>query len=149
MSRRMKLLEAQLTPQQIKAAELMAENEWAGIIEGIDKKTMEQIAAEVAVSRRTLYVWTSKREFGDYLNELSDAQYSAMRRTANAAVMKLIKAANPSVKALDLYYRRHALLTDRSIVEDAKDEAERKRKTDDEVRQEIADLDALVNGKEA
>jgi hypothetical protein len=52
----------------------------------------------------------------------------------------------PSVKALDLYMRRYGLLSDRTIVEDARSQVEEKRKTDDEIRKDIDELDALVNG---
>lgn len=142
--RKQRLLEAQLTPQQRKAANLMAENEWAGILEGVEKKTMQEIADEIGVGRRTLYEWRDKQNFVDYLNYVSDTQFSAMRSTANAAVMRLIKSG--SVKALDLFYKRHGLLTSVTEIKDSREGDEPKRKTDDEIRKEIADLDAMING---
>ncbi|MNJ53570.1 hypothetical protein D3C77_489640 [compost metagenome] len=63
--------------------------------------------------------------------------------------MRLIRGgANgiPSVKALDLFFRRYGLLTDRTVVEDMRSEVETKRKTDDEIRAEIDDLNAMING---
>ncbi|NQX61813.1 phBC6A51 family helix-turn-helix protein [Paenibacillus qinlingensis] len=144
MGKRRSVLEAQITAQQRKAADLMAENEWAGIVEGVEKKTMQQIAEEVGVSRRTLYEWKDKEEFGEYLNYISDIQFSAMRPVANASVMRLIKAG--SVKALDLFYRRHSLLTNVTEIKDSRESDAPKRKTDDEIRQDIADLDAMMNG---
>ncbi|GGA06409.1 hypothetical protein GCM10008018_60330 [Paenibacillus marchantiophytorum] len=144
MSKRRSVLEAQITAQQRKAADLMAENAWHGIVEGVEKKTMQQIAEEVGVSRRTLYEWKEKEEFGEYLNYVSDTQLSAMRMEANAAVMRLIKAG--SVKALALYYQRHALLTNVTEIKDLRESDGPKRKTEDEIRQDIADLDAMMNG---
>ncbi|MDR6883559.1 phBC6A51 family helix-turn-helix protein [Bacillus sp. 3255] len=142
--RNRKVLEAQLTPQQRKAAELMAENEWSGIVEGVEKKTMQQIGEEVGVSRRTLYEWRDREDFVAYLNYVSDTQFSAMRPKANAAVMRLID--NGSVKALDLFYRRHGLLTSVTEIKDSREGDGPKRKTDDEIRKDIADLDAMMNG---
>ncbi|MFC5650906.1 phBC6A51 family helix-turn-helix protein [Paenibacillus solisilvae] len=150
MSRRRKALEAQLTPQQRKAASLIVDNEWGEVLnEDGKKKTGQELADEIGIARSTLYEWKSQEAFNDYVNYLTDLNLEAMRTEANIALMKLIRGGNngvPSVKALDLYYRRHGLLTNVSVIEDRREPDESKRKTDDEVRDDIAALDALVNG---
>lgn len=70
-------------------------------------------------------------------------QLSAMRSEVNTALMKAIRGgANevPSVKALDLYFSRYALLTDRTFVEDTRQTVEDRRKSDDEIRADLASL---------
>lgn len=145
-----KTLEAQLTVQQRRAAQLIVQNEWAELLnEDGRKKTMQEVADEVPIARSTLYEWKSIEAFGAYVNYLTDQQLDAMRSEVNVALMKLIRGgANgiPSVKALDLFMRRHGLLTDRTVVEDTREHIEHRRKTDDEVRKDIADLDAMLNG---
>ncbi|MBP1153269.1 MULTISPECIES: hypothetical protein [unclassified Paenibacillus] len=51
-----------------------------------------------------------------------------------------------SVKSLDLYMRWWGLLTNVEVIEDRRDHIETKRKTDEEVRKDIAELDAMLNG---
>ncbi|MNR50141.1 hypothetical protein D3C85_1696160 [compost metagenome] len=75
-----------------------------------------------------------------------------MRSEVYVQLMRAIRGgANgiPSVKALDLYMRRYGLLTDRTVVEDTRSTIEEKRKTDEEIRSEIAELDDMLNGKQA
>lgn len=142
-------LEALLTPQQRRAAQLIVDNDWAELTtEDGKKRSMQEIADEVPCARSTLYEWKKEEAFSEYVNYLADLRLSAMRSEVNIAVMKLIRGgANgiPSVKALDLYMRRWGLLTDRTIVEDTRDAAETRVKTDEEIRKELAELDALVN----
>lgn len=153
VSRQRKVLESQLKPQQIRAAQLYVENGWGEVVPELGgKKTMQELADTVGVARSTLYEWLKDESFVAYVNYLTDVQLESMRQVANIALMKAIRGGNngqPSVKALDLYYKRHGLLTNVSVIEDRRDTAEHKRKTDEEVRADIAALDALVNGKPA
>jgi transcriptional regulator with XRE-family HTH domain len=152
-SRRRKELEAQLKPQQIRAAQLYVDNEWGETVPELGgKKTMQELADTIGIARSTYYEWLKDETFREYTNYLSDAQLDSMRTIANTALIRAIRGGNngqPSVKALDLYYKRHGLLTNVSVIEDRRDTAEHKRKTDEEVRADIAALDALVNGKPA
>lgn len=150
MSRRRKVLEAQLKPQQIKAAQMYVDNGWSDVLPEVSgKKTMQELADAIGIARSTLYEWLKAEAFTEYVNYLTDAQLDAMRQEVNVALMKAIRGGNngiPSVKALDLYYRRHGLLTNVEVIEDRRESIETRRKTDDEVRAEIAELDALING---
>lgn len=149
-TRQRKVLEAQITPQQLRAAHLIVNNEWAELLNADGKKkTAQELADEIGISRSTFFEWKSAELFGAYVNYLTDIQLSSMRSEVNTALMKAIRGgANgvPSVKALDLYFRRYGLLTDRTVVEDARQHVEEKRKTDEEIRASISELDALVNG---
>lgn len=150
MSRQRKALEAQLTPQQRKAAQLIVNNEWAELLtEDGKKRTMAELAEEIGIARSTLFEWKAQEVFGAYVNYLTDMQLSAMRSEVNTALMKAIRGgANgiPSVKALDLYFRRYGLLTDRTVVEDTRQTVEERRKSDEEIRADISELDAMING---
>lgn len=150
-SRQRKILESQLKPQQIRAAQLYVDNGWADVVPELgEKKTMQELADTVGVARSTLYEWLKDESFREYVNYLTDAQLDGMRQEVNIALMKAIRGGNnglPSVKALDLFFRRHGLLTNVEVIDDRRDTVEHRRKTDEEVRANIAALDALMNGE--
>lgn len=153
MSKQRSVLEAQLTAQQRKAAQLLVANEWGELIsEDGRKKSMQELAEDIGIARSTLYEWKAQERFIDYVNYLTDINLSGMRAEVNVALMKAIRGGNnglPSVKAIDLYMRRWALLSDRTIVEDRRDEITNNRKTDEEIRRDIAELNDLVGGESA
>ncbi|MCM3272953.1 phBC6A51 family helix-turn-helix protein [Paenibacillus elgii] len=150
---RRRTLEEQLTPQQRRAAQLIVQNDWAELLsEDGRKKTMQEIAEEVGIARSTLYEWKAQEPFIEYVNYLTDKQLESMRSEVNVAIMKAIRGGNnglPSVKALDLYMRRWGLLTNVEVIDDRRERIESRRKTDEEVRKDIAELDAMINGSEA
>lgn len=140
MSSKLKELEAKLTAQQQKAAYMLVENE---LRETGDKLKLEDLAAEVGVDRSTLYMWrTRNRAFIAYKNEIADDFLADKRDRVYGQLMKLINAPQPSVKAIDLFMRRHGLLTDRQITEQIGGETSR---TDADIEKEIAELDDLLN----
>lgn len=150
---RRRTLEEQLTSQQRRAAQLIVQNDWAELLsEDGRKKTMQEIAEEVGIARSTLYEWKAQEPFIEYVNYLTDKQLESMRSEVNVAIMKAIRGGNnglPSVKALDLYMRRWGLLTNVEVIDDRRERIESRRKTDEEVRKDIAELDAMINGNEA
>lgn len=150
MSRQRKVLEAQLTPQQQRAAQLIVNNEWAELLtEDGRKLTQQEIADEIGIARSTLYEWKAQETFIEYVNYLTEKNLNAMRSEVYVALMKAIRGgANgiPSVKALDLYMRRYGLLSDRTVIEDNREAIEKRRKTDDEIRDDIERLQAMVSG---
>ncbi|MNC55806.1 hypothetical protein D3C75_1053580 [compost metagenome] len=128
-------------------------NEWGELLgaEG-KKKTAQELADELGIARSTYFEWKSQEHFAAYVNYLSERNLDAMRSEAYVQLMRLIRGGangTPSVKALDLFFRRYGLLTDRTVVEDMREFAEARRKTDDEIRAEISELDAMINGKDA
>ena len=150
MSNQRKILEAQLTPQQQRAAQLIVNNEWAELLnEDGKKKTAQELADELGIARSTLFEWKAKEAFTAYVNYLTERQLDGMRSEVYVQMMRAIRGGSngiPSVKALDLYMRRYGLLTDRTVVEDTRDTIESKRKTDEEIRKDISELDAMLNG---
>lgn len=149
MSRQRKVLESQLSPQQKKAAQLIVSNDWGTLIDGGKKKTMQELADEIGIARSTLFEWKALEAFGEYVNYLTDQELAGVRTEVYTQLLKAIRGGPngiPSVKALELYMRRFGMLTDRTVVEDTRDAVDSRRKTDDEIRKDIAELDALVSG---
>jgi hypothetical protein len=134
-----KALEAKLEARQRKAAFLLVENEMR---ETGDKKKQEEIAEEVGVSYKTLWSWRkSNQAFIDYKNAIADDFLNENRSFVYSQLMKLIGGSQPSVKAIDLFMRKHGLLTDRTITETADSNNER---SNDDLERELAELDDLL-----
>ena len=139
MSNKLRELESKLDARQRKAAYLLVENE---LRETGEKMNLEDIAKEVGVDRSTLFLWrTRNRNFIAYKNEIADDFLSDKRDRVYAQLMKLINAPQPSVKAIDLFMRRHGLLTDRQVTETVGAESNR---GNDDIAKEIEELDELL-----
>lgn len=142
MSRRQrkKELEAKLTLQQKKAAMLVVEREMSDTDK---RKTFDEIAKEVGISVDGLYKWRKKNpDFIEYVNIIADEFLESERAFVYRQLMKLIGGPQPSVKGIDLYFRRHGLLTDRQIVEQAQPE---ETKSNEDIKREIAELDNVLS----
>lgn len=136
---RKKALEARLEPRQREAALLCVERE---LSDEKDRKSFDEIAAEVGVSRISLYKWrTQNKAFIDYVNLLCDDFLESKRAIVYRQLMKLIEGAQPSVKALDLYMRRHGLLTDKQVVETKESGAAR---SNEDIAAELEELDEIL-----
>lgn len=132
-------LESQLDGRQVKAALMCVEREFAAEEE---RKTFEEIADEIGVSRKTLRQWrTQKRAFIDYVNYLADDFLSADRAKVYRQLMRAIDGPQPSIKAIDLFFRRFGLITQQVAVE-TKDAGS--TRSNDELAQELAELDDLI-----
>jgi hypothetical protein len=136
MSRK-KQLEAKLSIKQREAALLLVEREL-----GDESRTLEEIAQELGMSVRGLYKWrTQNKDFIDYVNLLADEFLESKRAVVYRQMMRLIEGPQPSVKALDLYMRRHGLLTDKQVVETRDASAPQ---SNDEIAKELEELDELL-----
>lgn len=139
MSAKKKALEAKLDGRQRRAALLCVEREFAPEEE---RKGFEEIAAEIGVTRNTLYEWrTQKREFIEYSNMLADEFLDGHRAFVYRQLMKTISGAQPSIKGIDLYMRRHGLLTERQVIE-TKDSGS--ARTNDDIAADLAELDEML-----
>ncbi|QGJ65946.1 hypothetical protein BvL003_14575 [Bacillus velezensis] len=136
---RMKELEAKLTLQQRKAAQVVASNEVAP--EDGNKRSQDELAEEIGVSRMTLYRWRFQNPvFIEYMNLLADDMLSGHRSEVYGQLMKLIKGPQSSVKAIDLYLRRYSLLTDRQITTNEADGGARSNEDIEKELEELADI---------
>ncbi|MBX6361292.1 MAG: helix-turn-helix domain-containing protein [Acidobacterium ailaaui] len=137
-SKRFKELEAKLTPQQRKAALLLVQNDMTDKTDRT-RKTMADIAAEVGISERQLYRWKHQnRIFIEYMNAIADDFLASYRANVYRQMMKLINAQQPSVKAMDLYFRRFGLLTDRHVTEVIGDNDDQ---SNEKIEEEIKELE--------
>lgn len=139
MSIKKRKLESKLTLQQRTAALLCVEHDLG---DPDNQRSYDDIAAEIGITDRTLYNWRSQnKDFIDYVNMISDEMFESKRSVVYRQLMKLIEGSQPSVKAMDLYLRRHGLLTDRQVVENGNNES---GKSNDDIEKEIAELDDLL-----
>lgn len=139
MSRRLKALEAKLDARKRKAAYLLVENE---LLESGERRTQEEIAEEIGVTKKTLWEWKTKDQvFIEYKNAIADDFLAEKRAYVYGQLMKLIGGTQPSVKGIDLYLRRFGLLTEKqvTITEDASNS-----RTNDDLAKELDELDDLL-----
>lgn len=135
-----KELEARLSLKQREAALLLVENE---LSDTKDQLTQEEIAEQLGITRQGLYKWrTQNKTFIEYKNMIADDFFNERRDRVYRQLFKLIDAPQPSVKAIDLYMRRHGLLTDKTVVEDATQEGQR---SNEALEKELAELDGLLD----
>ncbi|TKI67918.1 hypothetical protein FC756_12100 [Lysinibacillus mangiferihumi] len=118
-------LKARLTPNQLRAAELLLEKEYAPKGE---KKTYAQISEQIGIDTSTLYHWRHNTDFVQYLATVSDTKLDSARAVADAQLMNLVKGTsnngNASIKALELYYKLVGKLVDKREVVSTNQEPE-------------------------
>jgi DNA-binding XRE family transcriptional regulator len=135
-------LKKRLTDQQAKAAYLLLINEFE---EG-GRRTQEDIAKEVGVSRMQLYNWrTQNADFIAYQNALSDMHLEAYRSKADKKLMELVDKGY--TKALDLYYT----LLGRKITKSETTEVRKEigpRLSDSEIARELEKLQQSIKDSE-
>ncbi|MGF9711638.1 phBC6A51 family helix-turn-helix protein [Paenibacillus naphthalenovorans] len=135
-------LEAKLDGRQKTAALACVEREFA---ETEARRSFDEIAEEAGVARKTLWEWrTQNKAFIDYVNLLADDFLESKRTLVYRQLMRLIDGPQPSVKGIDLYLRRHGLLTERQVVE-TKDIGGSRDNAD--IASELAELDELLDGE--
>lgn len=132
-------LEAKLDGRQIRAALMCVEREFAAEDE---RKSFDDIADDVGVSRQSLYKWrTQNRVFIDYVNYLADDFLASERAFVYRQLMKTIGGGQPSIKGIDLFFRRFGLITQNIAVETKETGA---AKSNDELAAELEELDELL-----
>ncbi|PKJ52712.1 MULTISPECIES: phBC6A51 family helix-turn-helix protein [Bacillus] len=138
-----KELESRLNLKQREAALLLVENEMN--IEG-DRKTQEELANELGITRMCLYKWrTQNKSFIDYKNMIADEFFSEKRDFVYRQLLRTISGSQPSIKGIDLFMRRHGLLTDKKVIEDNSADGV---KSNADLEKELAEISALIKDKE-
>lgn len=132
-------LKAQLTAQQQKAVYLLVENE---LMPNGEALNLGEIADDVGVDRMTLYRWRTRNEaFIEYKNLVADDFLSTDRERVYGVLMKMIFGKQPSIKALDLYFKRFGLLTEKHEVNTGNDSGGRSK---EDIARQLEELDELL-----
>lgn len=91
-----------LTAKQRKVAELLA----LGDPETFETYTKMEVCELTGTPRSTLYEWLKKEEFNNYVEYLCDQSVKHKLAAYDKQLDKLIFSEKPSVKALELAYKR-------------------------------------------
>ncbi|MEK3995472.1 phBC6A51 family helix-turn-helix protein [Psychrobacillus sp. FSL K6-2365] len=144
-TKQMKELEAKIGPLRVKGAYMLLALELRETAEG-GPTTVAQVAEELKVSTVTLWNWKNNRDFITYKNLIADTFLEEKRAIVNQKLMSLIDSSQPSVKAIDLYFRRFGLLTERQIVEQV--ESQDVNTSNEKIEESMAEIDELLEKKE-
>jgi transcriptional regulator with XRE-family HTH domain len=135
-------LKASLSDQQVLAAHLLTENEFAGK----EKRTQEELADVLGITRMQLYKWrTENADFIKYQAALSTSMLESYRAEADAQLLKLVRGTSnngiPSVKGLQLYYEIMGVKQNKLTIESEKSSS--RRISDEEVSAGLAELNDM------
>lgn len=139
-SRRDKLAES-LSLKQQQAVYMLIENE---MLHGKEQKPLETIAEELGIDRATLYRWrTQNQAFIEFKKEVAKDYLSDAVGIFAKQLIRSMEGTNgvPSSKALDLYAKMMGFIKSEHSVEITQGGA----KSDEQLAQEIAELEALIN----
>lgn len=111
----LKQLEAKLTAQQRKACLYLVDKD---LNPDAEFKTELEIAEAIGVDRTTLYRWRKQNpDFIAYKNLLADDMLAEERSMVYAQLIRMIQGSQPSIKAMDLYFKRFGLLSEKLNIE--------------------------------
>ncbi|RSL29119.1 hypothetical protein D7Z54_32945 [Salibacterium salarium] len=144
-TKRMRELESKLTLQQRKAALLLVEKELAPDSESFGK-TNDDVAELVGCHVQAIYKWKRQNKaFIEYMNLTADDFLSSHRSEVYRHLMTAVRSGangSPSIKAIDTFLKRFALLTERQVTEEAETTTGREN---DDIQREIAELDSMLD----
>lgn len=130
-TKRMKALEARLTQAQIRAAKLLAINDFLpggartmneeerlqARAEGRLKLTLEDIADQAGCSTKQLYTWRRTHdEFIEYVNTLSTITFMSNLPEVMNKHLEMVLKGHGSMKGIELFYKFGGLLVDKQEV---------------------------------
>jgi hypothetical protein len=136
-------LEKRLSPLAVKVAYAIVENDYR---KHDERKTMQDIADELGISRTTLYNHKNDSNVVRLMSMLSEKQTDTMRAKVDSALMRLIDDGSgrlPSIKAIELFYKLKGLMIDRSIVGESEEDVV-PRITQAELNEELRKLEDLL-----
>lgn len=123
---------------------MLIENE---MLHGKEQKPLETIAEELGIDRATLYRWrTQNQAFIEFKKEVAKDYLSDAVGIFAKQLIRSMEGTNgvPSSKALDLYAKMMGFIKSEHSVEITQGGA----KSDEQLAQEIAELEALINEEE-
>lgn len=131
-------LRQEITDEQAHAAVKLVENSFAGR----NRKTLEEIAEELGVSRTTLWTWSNDVSFNKYKEGLADQLLRDNVDLANGQLLALIKGeytnnGTPSIKALELFYKLSGKLVEKKEITTNVDKP---KVSQSDIEQELAEL---------
>ncbi|MEH7457949.1 phBC6A51 family helix-turn-helix protein [Bacillus sp. JJ1127] len=132
-------LRQNITEEQAQAAVKLVENSFAGR----GRKTLEEIAEELGISRTTLWTWSQDVNFNRYKEALADQLLRGQIDLANGQLLALIRGdftnnSTPSVKALHLFYQLQGKLVNKTEVTTHNDEKPKMSQSD--IERKLAEL---------
>ncbi|MEK5426956.1 phBC6A51 family helix-turn-helix protein [Cytobacillus sp. FSL R7-0680] len=138
-------IKAHLTPEQMKVAQGIVENEFLGK----KKLSYEDLAESLGISTRTLYNWRRDRYFTLYQSYLADHELDNFMPTAVAKLKESIEGRSsngiPSMKALELYLKLTGRLVDKKEIVKSEEHTSRVRVTREDISKDLANLDKMLN----
>lgn len=115
-TRSLQQLTSELTPQQLRCAELIIEDYFEAALGG-KRRTLEEIGEEIGVSRQSISKWKKLPAFVEYSAYISSQHTASLRPLADSALAKMISGTSNngliSVKSLELYYKITGVLVEK------------------------------------
>ena len=108
-------LELKLGPKKVEAVNFMLEKQLAPPKERL-KNT--EIAEKIGISERTLDYWKKEDDFIELKNLYAEAYMRNEIPNVHAQLLRGIKASQPSMKAIEMFYKLFSMLNDKQIIED-------------------------------
>lgn len=141
-----------LTPEQQRAADMVVANEYRLLTEDRRKLTQVELAEKLGIADRTLREWKSQQVFRNYMDEESRGYIFENRAKVFGALIglatgELTPNKVPSVNAIKIFLQMEGLLSNTVEVKDSRKSSEEDvYKSEEEVAEEMAELEALIGG---
>lgn len=136
-----------LRPGQLKAAQMIVENEMTIKRKGAKRKTYKQLSSELGIDEDTLIKWRGLDEFKRYVKDATQSLIEESMAMAAARLYQLADGSisgNPSVKAIEMILTMGGLLTKTQAHEiTVKNALNLTEVSDEELAQIVAEYDEI------
>jgi hypothetical protein len=133
-------LELKLGAKKVEAVTYMLEKQMAPPKERL---TNDVIAEKLGISERTLDYWKKEDDFIELKNLYAEAYMRDEIPNVHAVLLRSIKASQPSMKAVEMFYKLFSMLNDKQVIEDATASTPR---DDNAINESLKELDGLLGG---
>jgi hypothetical protein len=133
-------LELKLGPEKIEVLGLVLDKQ----LRPRDPDVLDygQIADKFGISRMTLHRWRNDDDFIELKNLHAQKFLQDEIPGVHGVLLKAIQGKQPSMKAVEMFYKLFSMLNDKQIVENAND-ADKRDETS--VKETLADIDRLLD----